>query len=304
MSDGDLTLDRTENPTAEAERREAADRRVRSASGRGRRGVRSSRLSKWVGIAGRDMLMVAATLAAMILSIRYTKPIFANQPKVVESLTRNAPAALAPIAEAALEHRADTGVLGTLISSPEFERDRKAFAADLVATGRMSQERADSIAFYAVREAYVREIPPALIFGVMLTENARFVSKALSNVGAVGLMQVYPKVWLKPLSPKFGPDLASDSTNLKYGVYILAEYIKSKGPQVTTAELNKGLLRYNGCVRGTNTPHCKTYPSKVRKYVEREANMICGDRSFTECIAKPFVEGLLGKDESARAGPK
>ena len=68
----------------------------------------------------------------------------------------------------------------------------------------MSQARADSIAYYAVRESYVNGIPPAVVFGVMLTENAMFVSGAMSNVGAVGLMQVYPKIWLKELSAKFG----------------------------------------------------------------------------------------------------
>ena len=127
----------------------------------------------------------------------------------------------------------------------------------------MSQSRADSIAYYAVREAYQRGIPPAVIFGVMLTENALFVSNALSNVGAVGLMQVYPKIWLKALGDKFGTDLASDSTNVKYGVCILAEYIKHTGAQVTPSEVQKGLLRYNGCVQGTNTPGCYRYPSRV-----------------------------------------
>ena len=37
----------------------------------------------------------------------------------------------------------------------------------------------------------------------MLTENALFVSNALSNAGAVGLMQVYPKIWLKELGNRF-----------------------------------------------------------------------------------------------------
>ena len=60
-----------------------------------------------------------------------------------------------------------------------------------------------------------------IIFGVMLTENAQFVSKARSNVGAVGLMQVYPKVWAtKEMSALLGKDIATDSTNVKYGVFM------------------------------------------------------------------------------------
>ncbi|HYD51751.1 MAG TPA: transglycosylase SLT domain-containing protein, partial [Gemmatimonadaceae bacterium] len=172
---------------------------------------------------------------------------------------------------------------------------RRRFAADLVATGRMEQQRADSIAFFAVREAYGRGIPPALILGVMLTENTVFVSKAKSNVGAVGLMQIYPKVWLKALSGKLGPDLENDETNLKYGAFILAEYLKpKKGTQPTYTSVRKGLLKYNGCVRGTNTPRCHTYPDKIEKYVRNDAKAICRGKGFEECIARPFIAGLTG----------
>jgi hypothetical protein len=57
----------------------------------------------------------------------------------------------------------------------------------------------------------------------------------------------------------------------------------------------KGLLRYNGCVRGTNTPRCHTYPNKVQKFVERDAQALCGDQTFYQCIAQPFMAGLLGQ---------
>ena len=150
-----------------------------------------------------------------------------------------------------------------------------------------------------MREAPQRGIPPAVIFGVMLTENALFVSNAMSNVGAVGLMQVYPKIWLKELGDRFGTDLASDSTNLKYGIYILSEYIKPKkgSSEVTANDISKGLLKYNGCVRGTNTPHCKNYPTKVKGFVEKQAESLCGDKAFYDCVAKPFMAGLLGKSD-------
>jgi len=136
----------------------------------------------------------------------------------------------------------------------------------------------------------------------MLTENAQFVSRAKSNVGAVGLMQVYPKVWLKALQKKFGSDIATDSTNFRYGVFILSNYLKPRQATnhvVSTApgSLMKGLLHYNGCVRGTNTPRCHTYPNKVQQYVERDAQALCGSQSFYDCIAKPFMAGLLGRSD-------
>jgi hypothetical protein len=260
----------------------------------GRRAQSPDRWTRWLGVAGRDFLIIVGTVSAIVFSIRHEHPIFANQPSLAAELTR-----VMPAAKTVLATPGDTGKLAALERSPNFARDRAAFAADLVKTGRMDQARADSIAYYAVRESYVEGVPPAVVFGVMLTENALFVSGAMSNVGAVGLMQVYPKVWLKALSSKFGKDLASDSTNLKYGIYILSQYIKSDSGKVTPAQLSKGLLHYNGCVTGSNTPNCHTYPSKVKNYVDKLGNSICGDKGFYDCIAKPFLAGLFGKSSSA-----
>ena len=283
--------------TQEGERRERADRPHDGTPGR--RGDKHAASKRRILALLGDVGVIIVLIAAIIVAVNHARPIFAGQPTVAQSLAERVPLTkplLAPVTPAPQ----DTGRLAALIASPQFKVDSAAFAADLVHTGRMSQERADSIAYYAVREAYSRGIPPAVIFGVMLTENALFVSNALSNVGAVGLMQVYPKIWLKALGNKLGTDLAADSTNLKYGVYILSEYIKPKtGTQTVTAnDVQRGLLKYNGCVRGTNTPNCKTYPTKVKNYVEREAESLCGDKTFYQCIAKPFMDGLLGRSSN------
>jgi hypothetical protein len=296
MSERASSLPVTREPEGD-DRRRAADRRAEPTPSR--RTPPKSQWQRWSIVAGRDLLVIVGTVSAIVFSVRRTRPIFAGQQTVAARLTGAAPTT-APATPA------DTSTVGRLVASPQFEADRRAFAADLVKTGRMNQARADSIAYYAVRESYVQGIPPAVVFGVMLTENARFVSGALSDVGAVGLMQVYPKVWLKALSKKFGSDLASDSTNLKYGIYILKQYVKSDSGAVTAASLNKGLLRYNGCVHGSNTPHCSNYPSKVKKYVESSGTSICGDKGFYDCIAKPFIAGLFGKrvEPNATAPPE
>jgi hypothetical protein len=263
----------------------------------------------------RDLLTVIMLIAAIGYTASLMRPIYAGRAPVVGDVIRSVapPSADSAVAEAAsaaaaLPPSLPQGALADSIraieASPDFAEQKRRFAADLVRTGRMSQARADSIAHFAVREAFLRGVPPAVIFGVMLTENAQFISRAQSNVGAVGLMQVYPKVWLKSLSQKFGTsNIAADSTNLRYGVFILQEYLKprSKGAPrphvVATApgSLMKGLLHYNGCVRGTNTPRCHTYPNKVQRYVERDAEALCGNQSFYQCIAQPFMAGLLGR---------
>lgn len=280
--------------TARKRRRKAERRKVASP---GRRGTRRTHREDLILTIVRDIAIAVALLAVIVFAVDRGRPIFAGQPKVAESLAQRVPAAKVLTLPPAPPH--DTGKLAAEERSPQFEADRKAFAEDLVRTGRMSRARADSIAYYAVREAYKRGIPPAVIFGVMLTENALFVSNALSNVGAVGLMQVYPKVWLKELSDRFGKDLAVDSTNVKYGVYILSYYIKpQKGStEVTPRDVQRGLLRYNGCVTGSNTPHCHNYPTKVRNFVERQAESLCGDKSFYECITRPYLDGLLARKQ-------
>ena len=102
-------------------------------------------------------------LAAIIAGVRITNPIFANQADVVSTLIDEA-----PITKAILDTMApvrDT-LRAAIVALPEFERDRQAFAADLVATGHMDPARADTVSYYAVREAYLRGIPPAVVFGV------------------------------------------------------------------------------------------------------------------------------------------
>jgi len=279
----------------DADRRHGEDRLIapkRRASGPKHHG----RLARWSLVGVRDVAIALGALVAIVFAVRQTHPIYATQPTVVQALSQKAPNVTRTLVGPT---PADTSKVEQKMASPQFERDRQAFAADLVATGRMTQARADSIAYYAVRESYIEGVPPAVVFGVMLTENSQFISGAKSNVGAVGLMQVYPKVWLKELSGKFGRDVWNDSTNLKYGIYILKHYItKSDTGTFTASNVGRGLLHYNGCVLGKNTPGCQNYPKKVQTYVESSGNALCGDKTFYDCIAKPFVAGLFGQREA------
>jgi hypothetical protein len=273
---------------------------------------RQSNQETAIGRTGKRIARDALAIVMLVAAIGYTasliRPVYAGRApgvgRLIESVAPPAGQTLPPVPAAALASGPLADSVARIEASPDFAEQKQRFAADLVRTGRMSQARADSIAHFAVREAFLRGVPPAVIFGVMLTENAQFISRAQSNVGAVGLMQVYPKVWLKELSRKFGSrDIATDSTNLRYGVFILEHYLKPRGKKATgthvvTTEpgsLMKGLLRYNGCVRGTNTPRCHTYPNKVAKYVERDAQALCGGQDFYKCIAQPFMAGLLGR---------
>jgi soluble lytic murein transglycosylase-like protein len=175
------------------------------------------------------------------------------------------------------------------VLSEQFTRDRDAFAADLLRTGRLSPARARTIADVAVREAYRQRVPPALVLGIMLTENDDFKPAARSKVGAIGLMQVYGKLWRGSLGRKYGTDLRDDATNLRYGIHIL-RYMTRQVPDSLGPEdgWRKALLGYNGCVRGTNTPNCHRYPDVVRRNVMRRAVHSCGGDDFARCVIGPL----------------
>lgn len=272
------------------DRRQRGDRREGGAPvAEGRRGV--TRATSRVVYVLRSLGAVVVLLMVIVFTVRNMQPVYATRGTLGEELRKHAPSVASVIAPG------DSSEVDQLMATPKFQQEKRNFYEDVMRLKQVDSARADSIAQYAVREAYVRGISPAIIFGVMLTENSRFVSAAQSNVGAVGLMQVYPKIWLtKEMTALLGKDLATDSTNVKYGVFILSQYFnpRTKSGATKTENWATALLHYNGCVKGTNTPRCHTYPSKVKNFVEGQATSICGGRGFFECIAKPFVEGLFG----------
>jgi soluble lytic murein transglycosylase-like protein len=90
---------------------------------------------------------------------------------------------------------------------------------------------------------------------VLLTENTTLRPEAASVVGAQGLMQVMPFHAGARLCNS--DDLVDVDSNICHGTLILARNLKA------TRSSADALLRYNGCVRGTNTPDCHRYPSMV-----------------------------------------
>jgi soluble lytic murein transglycosylase-like protein len=169
---------------------------------------------------------------------------------------------------------------------------------DLLRTGRVDQNRAWRLAHVAVSEAYRRRLPPALVLGVMMTENDELDSAARSSVGAVGLMQVHGRPWRRSLGPLFGTNLRNDTTNLRYGVFILSYLARraaasqpsdeALGTAASDSSWRLALLRYNGCVKGRYTPNCRAYPLAVQRNVMDFARTTCNGRDFDACVARPL----------------
>jgi soluble lytic murein transglycosylase-like protein len=119
------------------------------------------------------------------------------------------------------------------------------------------------IADALVDQAAKEKIDPALLVGVLLTEDATLDPHARSSVGARGLMQVMPLH-----GGKWGcgsSDLFNIESNICHGVQILKAALDGS-PNTRVA-----LLRYNGCVRGRNTPNCHRYDDTVLRHAGRAA---------------------------------
>lgn len=128
----------------------------------------------------------------------------------------------------------------------------------------ISDRLARKISWPLVQESYRRGIDPSTVTAIMLVESEGKPT-ARSFVGARGLMQVMPS-WAGHWR-SCGRDLYDIEDNLCNGTSILAWYLRSHGDE------RSALLGYNGCVRGTNTPNCHTYPNKIwrlRQEIKKE----------------------------------
>jgi len=120
---------------------------------------------------------------------------------------------------------------------------------------------AERAAWAVIREAGRLNVSPSLLAAVLLIENRALDSSAVSSQGAIGLMQVMPIH-----AGSYGcasAVLQTVDANICHGARILHTYI------VRTRSVPRALRRYNGCVRGTNTPSCHRYPVRVLRTAAR-----------------------------------
>jgi soluble lytic murein transglycosylase-like protein len=155
---------------------------------------------------------------------------------------------------------AGIALAGAVIEAPASSRE--AFRlSEVLRRYTSDQKTADRIAGAIVDEGSKRNLDPALIAGVLLTEDATLDTTARSFVGARGLMQVMPDH-----AGKWGcssSNLFSIEANICHGASILQDNVRN------SSSMRKALLKYNGCVRGTNTPGCHSYPDKVMRAANR-----------------------------------
>ena len=121
-------------------------------------------------------------------------------------------------------------------------------------------EVAEQAAAALVREADRLRLSPSLLGAVLLIENTPLDPTAVSSQGAIGLMQVMP---VHRGSYGCFADLVNVETNICHGASILKHMVRR------TNSISLALKKYNGCVRGRNTPRCYRYPLRVLRTQSR-----------------------------------
>lgn len=149
---------------------------------------------------------------------------------------------------------------------------------------------AEQAAAALVAEAAQLKLSPSLLGAVLLIENTPLDPSAVSSQGAMGLMQVMP---MHRGNYGCAPDLVDVVDNICHGARILKHMVR-RAKSVPLA-----LKRYNGCVRGRNTPRCYRYPNRVLRTasrLRREMLLIAADSSIG------YEEALASVPRTRRTG--
>lgn len=125
---------------------------------------------------------------------------------------------------------------------------------------KISENKAALIVSEAFHNGLKQGLQPELILAVIAVES-RFREKAISPVGARGLMQVLAKAHPKKIKSIGGERALDDPRkNIRLGTRILAQY---KG--ISRGNIRRTLLRYNGSLGHAGS----RYPDKVMRVYKK-----------------------------------
>jgi len=203
-------------------------------------------IARSIVVAGRARMEMCA--AVLLCAVPTGQPIeVASAAPSPAAAQAAAPASIPGAALTSEDSSLAEGRLTALQMRRPLQRYFARFSEDQVLVRRVAQ----AVALEAKRQ----HVAASLIAAVVVTENTTLTPEAQSSVGALGLMQVMPMH-----AGRLGcqsDDLEQVESNICHGTKILSRNLRS------TKSSFAALLRYNGCVKGTNTPDCRRYPVRV-----------------------------------------
>lgn len=197
--------------------------------------------------APRRPFLVALSLTMLVAALQWTPRLGALADRQAESLVM--------ARQAATPFRAPARVDSAALERHVVARFEHWPLARIFFSRTKEREMSERIARAIVKEANYLEVEPSLLAGVLLTENAPLDASARSSQGAIGLMQVMG--FHAGEYDCDSNDLLQVEANICHGARVFGHYLKRTG------DVRRALLRYNGCVSGSNTPNCRRYPTKV-----------------------------------------
>lgn len=123
----------------------------------------------------------------------------------------------------------------------------------LIKKYRVKSVEASRLADYFLEAAAEYNLDPYLIVAQSYAESS-FINHALSNKGAVGLMQIMPQFWARGQIEfiKGVEDLYNPRLNVRAGAYILRYYLDKTGDMVSA------LRAYHGGIGAVSNPRQST----------------------------------------------
>jgi soluble lytic murein transglycosylase-like protein len=198
----------------------------------------------------RRPFLVALSLTLLVASVQWTPPFRPLSDRQVGSLVLAGSAATPFRLPVPARVRVDSAALERQVVA-RFEHWP---LARIFFSRTRERQVSERIARAIVKEANYLQVEPSLLAGVLLTENAPLDVDARSSQGAIGLMQVMG--FHAGEYDCDSNDLLQVEANICHGARVFGYYLKRTG------NVRRALLRYNGCVSGSNTT-CRRYPSKV-----------------------------------------
>ena len=190
------------------------------------------------------MLMPATTLAQSLETVRGEEATNATHPVTV--------------ATAATEQRGVNLIPSDTASAAASAQQRRIarLSGHIQSRYQIPDYKAQQIVAAAIRSGETHQVEPELILAIIAVEST-FKERAVSRVGARGLMQVMPGPHSSKVREIGGRHALFDpAKNIHTGARILADYLDNQ-----SGNLRRALLRYNGSLHLRRS----AYPEKVMR---------------------------------------
>ena len=196
------------------------------------------------GLLCAAMLMPATVLAQSLETVRGEEA--------------TSPTNTATVATTATEQRAVNPIPSDTATAAVSAQQRKIarLSGHIQNRYQISDDKAQQIVAAAIRSGQTHQVEPELILAVIAVESM-FRERAISRVGARGLMQVMPGSHSGKVREIGGRQALFDpAKNIYTGAWILADYLDDQ-----SGDLRRALLRYNGSLHLRRS----IYPEKVMR---------------------------------------